>query len=80
MIHNKHLIPLYLDVMVEEQLHAQLPWQAQFKVYPYGYFRGQGLTPAAALAVAWREFRAEVDPGRRWWSAVTQGRIPVPRM
>jgi hypothetical protein len=38
-----------------------------------GYFRGDGHSPTAALAVAWRRFRHEVHPGNRWWTAAMGG-------
>lgn len=78
---DKIKVPLCLNVQVQERLSkpADKRWHAQFSFYPLGYFRGQGHCPAAALAVAWKNFRREVDPGKRWWSGV-QGPVPMPRL
>lgn len=60
------------QIEIEERFHqpANKRWRAQFKWYPLGYFRGDAHSPASALAAAWRDFRREVDPGKRWWAAV----------
>ncbi len=67
---DKIKVPLHFQVQVEERLSqpADKRWRAQFSFYPFGYFRGDGHCPAAALAVAWKNFRREVDPGKRWWT------------
>jgi hypothetical protein len=59
------------QVEVEERFYqpAHKRWRAQFRFYPLGYFRGDAHSPAAALTAAWRNFRRQVDPGKRWWSA-----------
>jgi hypothetical protein len=68
---DKRKIPLHFEVTIEERLHQPWArrWNAQFKFYPWGYFRGNGRTPAAALSLAWNRFEKEVSPGRRWWIA-----------
>ena len=77
---DKRKVPLHFQVTVEERLQrsADKRWQAQFCFYPLGYFRGEGYCPAAALAVAWKNFRREVDPGKRWWT-LAMGAPPMPR-
>jgi hypothetical protein len=68
---DKIKIPFHVQVQVEERPFNRPGerWHAQFVQYPLGYFRGRGATPAAALGRAWRRFRREVSPGRRWWLA-----------
>ncbi len=68
---DKIKVPLRLQVQVEERFSqpADKRWHAQFAFYPLGYFRGTGHSPASALSVAWRKFRREVAPGKRWWAA-----------
>lgn len=66
-------IPFRFEAQIEERFD-QPPgkrWHAQFRCYPLGYFRGQGRCPGTALVQAWKNFRREVDPGDRWWAAVT---------
>jgi len=78
---KRPLIPLTFHVTIEEKLF-QPPtrrWHVQFMFHPFGYFRAQSKTPAQALSVAWKKFRKEVDPGKRWWSVVQSG-VPLPRM
>lgn len=77
---DKTRIPLRFQVEVEERLYqpADRRWHAQFKFYPFGYFRGQGHSPSAALAIAWRRLRRQVDPGKRWWTVV-MGDYPMAR-
>lgn len=77
---DKIKVPLRFQVEVEERFSqpADKRWHAQFKFYPLGYFRGQGACPAAALSAAWRKFRREVDPGKRWW-IVAMGEVPAVR-
>jgi hypothetical protein len=67
---DKIKVPMRFHVEVEERFSqpADKRWHAQFRWYPLGYFRGQGHSPTAALAVAWRNFRREVHPGKRWWT------------
>jgi len=77
---DKRKVPLRFHVEVEERVDrpADKRWHAQFSFYPLGYFRGEGHCPAAALSVAWRNFRREVDPGKRWWVAA-MGPVPMVR-
>jgi hypothetical protein len=77
---DKRKVPLHFQVTVEERLGqaADKRWHAQFSLYPLGYFRGSGHCPAAALSSAWRHFRREVDPGKRWWTAAA-GPLPMIR-
>ena len=69
---DKFKVPLHLQVTVEERLSdpEDKRWHVQFPIYPLGYFRGQGKCPGTALAAAWKNFRKEVHPGKRWWSVV----------
>ena len=69
--------PLHFEATIEEILEAPAGrrWHAQFKFYPLGYFRGYGRCPGTALRSAWKNFKEEVDPGRRWWTIV-QGQAP----
>jgi len=78
---EKVKVPLQFTVSIEERCSgpATKRWHAQFMFFPLGYFRGAANSPAAALAVAWKKFRREVDPGKRWWSVVQSG-VPLPRM
>ena len=66
---DKYRVAFHTEVMIQEQLYRPPAerWQAQFLIYPHGYYRGQGRTPAAALSLAWRRFERELSPGRRWW-------------
>jgi len=77
---DKIKVPLRFQVQVEERFHqpAHKRWRAQFSFYPLGWFRGDSHSPAAAVAIAWRNFRREVDPGQRWWSVVL-GPVPPVR-
>ena len=61
---DKIKVPLRFQVQVEERFHqpAHKRWRAQFSFYPLGWFRGDSHSPAAAVAIAWRNFRREVDP------------------
>ena len=78
---DKIKVPLRFHVQVEERLSqpADRRWHAQFSFYPLGYFRGDAHSPAAAVAIAWRKFRREVDPGKRWWSVALGSPVPQPR-
>jgi len=78
---DKTKVSMHFQVEVEERFHqpANKRWHVQFRWYPLGYFRGDAHSPSAALAVAWRNFRREVDPGKRWWSAAL-GTTTAPRL
>ena len=56
---DKIKVPLRFQVQVEERFHqpAHKRWRAQFSFYPLGWFRGDSHSPAAAVAIAWRNFR-----------------------
>ncbi len=68
------------QVQIEERLDVprRKRWHAQFCFYPLGYFRGTAACPGLALAKAWKNFRAEIDPGERWWTAAA-GAPPLVR-
>lgn len=73
------MVPLHFSVQIEERFSepAHRRWHAQFCFYPRGWFRGQGHTPALALAAAWRALRRELHPGERWWSLIQRENAPV---
>jgi hypothetical protein len=75
---DKFKVPFHFHVEVEERSYqpANKRWHAQFAWSPLGYFRGDAHSPAAALAVAWKDFRRQVDPGKRWWIAALGPRRP----
>jgi hypothetical protein len=75
---DKTKVPMHFSVQVDEQFNqpANKRWHAQFMWYPMGYFRGDAHSPAAALALAWQNFRREVDPGKRWWALALTTGIP----
>lgn len=77
---DKRKVPLHFQVTVEERLgrSADKRWHAQFMIHPLGYFRGEADSPGRALTIAWRLFRREIDPGKRWW-AVAMGDCPMGR-
>jgi len=78
---DKSRVPLHFTVEVEEFLRrpAGQRWRAQFSFYPFGYFRGDGSTPPEAFKRAWRKFKKEIDPGKRWW-AMVQGPVQQVRV
>ena len=78
---DKRTVPLHFTVSIEERFYQPTDrrWHAQFMFYPLGYFRGDGGSPAHALTRAWRKFRKQIDPGKRWWSVVLNQQVPLPR-
>ncbi len=78
---EKRLVRMQFSAEIEERLWAptRKRWQAQFKFYPLGYFRGAGPCPGKALTRAWAQFRRVVHPGKRWWSVIL-GPVPPIRL